>query len=290
MTALTSAMTIRAAAPDDADACGRIFYDAFESIAGTHNFPVEPSSPEFTRMTAGRMLGHHAFSCFVAEHSGEPVGAAFADERGPIVGVGPVVVDPTAQDAGVGRALMEALLQRSRERGAAGVRLVQTAYHHRSLSLYAKLGFRVREPLSVFQGTPPAASVEGAYVRAADEADVERCTRVCQRVHGHARTGELRDAIGAGSAVVVERGGELRGYATGFGYGWHAVADTDDDLVALLASAPAFHGLGILVPSRNSRLMEWCFAGGLRLVQQSTLMTTGLYNEPAGAWLPSIAY
>jgi len=25
-------------------------------------------------------------------------------------------------------------------------------------------------------------------------------------------------------------------------------------------------------------------------VQQSTLMTIGLYNEPAGAWLPSIVY
>jgi hypothetical protein len=29
---------------------------------------------------------------------------------------------------------------------------------------------------------------------------------------------------------------------------------------------------------------------GLRIVQQSTLMTVGLYNDPAGAWLPSIAY
>jgi hypothetical protein len=25
-------------------------------------------------------------------------------------------------------------------------------------------------------------------------------------------------------------------------------------------------------------------------VQQSTLMTVGLYNEPQGAWLPSIVY
>lgn len=283
-------MTIRAAAPEDADACGRIFYDAFESIAGAHDFPIEPSSPEFTRMTAGWMLGHDGFSCFAAERSGELVGAAFVDERGPIAGVGPVVVDPSAQNDGVGRALMEAALERSRECAAAGVRLVQTAYHYRSLSLYAKLGFQVREPLSVFQGTPPAAPVEGAHVRPAEEADVERCARLCRRVHGHDRTGELRDAIGAGSAAVVERGRQLRGYATGFGYGWHAVAESDDDLVALLGSAPAFHGLGILVPSRNARLMEWCLAGGLRLVQQSTLMTIGLYNEPAGAWLPSIAY
>ena len=50
-----------------------------------------------------------------------------------------MTVDPAHQDAGTGRHLMEALLDRTRD--AAGVRLVQTAYHARSLALYAKLGF-----------------------------------------------------------------------------------------------------------------------------------------------------
>jgi hypothetical protein len=49
-------------------------------------------------------------------------------------------------------------------------------------------------------------------------------------------------------------------------------------------------GLGILVPSRNGELLRWCLGHGLRIVQQSTLMTIGLYTEPAGAWLPSIVY
>jgi hypothetical protein len=49
-------------------------------------------------------------------------------------------------------------------------------------------------------------------------------------------------------------------------------------------------GLGILVPARNADLLRWCLAQGLRIVQQSTLMTIGLYNEPAGAYLPSIVY
>jgi hypothetical protein len=88
----------------------------------------------------------------------------------------------------------------------------------------------------------------------------------------------------------VERPGGISGYATGFGYGWHAVAETNEDLIALLGSAEAFIGLGILVPSRNADLLRWCLAHGLRIVQQSTLMTTGLYNEPAGAYLPSILF
>ncbi len=283
-------LTVREATPADADNCGRIFYDAFESIATRHNFPVEPGSPEFTRFKIGELLATDGIAGVVAERDGEVVGSAFVDERGAIAGIGPVTVDAAAQNEGVGRTLMEAVLRRERERGAAGVRLVQTAYHYRSLALYAKLGFAVREPLSVLQGTPPAVNVPGLGVRPAREQDLATCAELCTRIHGHDRAGELRDAIAAGTAVVVERPEHVSGYATGFGYGWHAVAETNEDLFALLGSADAFIGLGILVPSRNSELLRWCLAHGLKLVQQSTLMTIGLYNEPAGAWLPSIAY
>jgi hypothetical protein len=136
----------------------------------------------------------------------------------------------------------------------------------------------------------PARSLPGLAVRSAEVEDVLQCDELCMRVHGHARDGELRAAIAAGTARVVEGLDGIRGYATGFGYGWHAVADSNEDLVALVCSAEALVELGILVPSRNAELMRWCLASGLRIVQQSTLMTTGLYSEPAGAWLPSIAY
>jgi GNAT superfamily N-acetyltransferase len=282
--------TVREATPQDGEDCGRIFYDAFKSIATRHNLPVEPPSGEFTRFMVGQMLANDGFAGFVADRGGEVLGSAFVDERTVIAGIGPVTIDPAEQDVGVGRALMEALLQRQRDRGAVGVRLVQTAYHYRSLALYTNLGFVVREPLSVIQGTPPVLSVPGLGVRAAREHDLASCNELCARVHGHDRDGELRDAISAGTAHVVERPGGICGYATGFGYGSHAVAGTNEHLIALLSSAPEFMGLGILVPTRNTELLRWCLAQGLKLVQQSTLMTIGLYNEPTGAWLPSIAY
>ena len=283
-------LVVREATEADAEDCGRIFYDAFESIAVRHNFPVEPGSPEFTRYKTADMLASPGLAALVAERAGEVVGSAFVDERDAIAGIGPVTVDPAAQDDGVGRALVEAALRRERERRVAGVRLVQTAYHHRSLALYAKLGFAVREPLSVLQGEPPAISVPGTTTRPAEADDLAECSAVCTQVHGHARSGELRDAIAAETATVVERGGRIRGYATGFGYGWHAVAATNDDLLALLASAHGFMGLGILVPSRNSQLLRALLEAGMRIVQPSTLMTIGLYNEPEGAYLPSILY
>jgi GNAT superfamily N-acetyltransferase len=279
---------IRDAAPGDADACGRIFYDAFAAIAHRHAFPVEPDSPEFTAFHAGLMLSLDGIVRVVAERDGTIVGSGFADMRGPIAGIGPVSVDPADQDVGTGRRLMEALLERTR--GATGVRLVQTAYHARSLALYAKLGFVVREPLSVLQGAALQRSTPGLGVRPARPDDVPDCDALCRRVHGHDRSGELQGAIAGGTARVVERPDRISGYATGFGYGWHAVAEGNEDLQALIASAEAFVGLGILVPSRNASLLTWCLHNGLRLVQQSTLMTVGLYNEPEGAWMPSIVY
>ena len=47
--------------------------------------------------------------------------------------------------------LMQAVMERSAQRGFAGIRLVQAGYHSRSLALYLKLGFEVREPLTCLQ-------------------------------------------------------------------------------------------------------------------------------------------
>jgi GNAT superfamily N-acetyltransferase len=283
-------ITVRLAGATDGERCAQIFYGAFEAIATRHGFPVEPGSPAFTHYKVSEMLGADGFVGLVAEREHELLGSAFIDERSPVAGIGPVTVDPDVQDEGVGRILMAAALSRQRERAALGVRLVQTAYNYRSLALYAKLGFAVREPLSVLQGSPPRCTIPGRAVRAARPEDVAACGELCTRVHGHDRSRELEDAIAAGTAEVVERPERVSGYATGFGYGWHAVAETNEDLTALLGAAPEFMGLGILIPSRNDELLRWCLDRGLRIVQQSTLMTIGLYNEPAGAWLPSILY
>ena len=60
--------------------------------------------------------------------------------------------------------------------------------------------------------------------------------------------------------------------------------------MALIGAAPRVEGPGFLLPTRNSELFRWCLAQGLRVVQPMTLMSLGLYNEPKGAFLPSILY
>ena len=68
------------------------------------------------------------------------------------------------------------------------------------------------------------------------------------------------------------------------------LARVNEDLQALLSTATEFQGPGILIPTRNAGLFRWCLESGLRVTQVMTLMTVGLYNEPAGAYLPSILF
>jgi len=282
--------TIRPAAEEDAAECGRILYAAFQTLADRHGFPRDFPSVEAATEVAGFLLGDPAFAGFVAEAEGRILGSNFMHLGPPIAGIGPISVDPAAQDRGVGRRLMLAAMARAEMDGLAGVRLAQTAYHNRSLCLYTRLGFRTRAALSLMQGKPLRVTLPGYDVRPATAADLPACNRLCHDVHGFDRGGELRAAIARDTAVVVEHLGRITGYATAIGFFAHAVGETNRDVTALIGAAAAFEGPGFLVPTENHELFAWCLDHGLRLVMQMNLMSTGLYAEPAGAWLPSVLY
>jgi GNAT superfamily N-acetyltransferase len=283
-------LILRRARPEDAGACGAICFEAFRALNARYGFPPDFPSVDAAVGALSSMFSHPGFWCVVAEHDGRMIGSNCLDERSEVFGVGPITVDPGIQNQGVGRRLMEAVLERGRERDAPSIRLLQSTFHSRSLSLYAKLGFDVRELLAVMQGPPIRSVFEGVSVRPAQPQDLNAANRVCRLVHGHSRSGELSDGIARGTALVVERQGRITGYASALAYFAHAVAETTLDLQALIASAESFGGAGIIIPTSDAELFRWCLENGLRVVQPLTLMTTGLYSQPAGAWLPSILY
>lgn len=270
--------------------CGRICFEAFGKLAAHHNFPQDFPAPEVSISLLSMMFSHPSFYCVVAEQGGRVIGSNCLDERTPIGGVGPITIDPGVQNRSVGRQLMHAVMARAAEQKFAGIRLVQAAYHNRSLSLYAKLGFVVREPLASMQGPAIQKTPPGYRVRPAQAGDLPACNGLCVRVHGHDRGGELNDAIQQGTAVVAERDGQISAYASSVAFFGHAVGYANQDLQALLSTAAEFQGPGILVPTRNAGLFRWCLEAGLRVTQVMTLMSVGLYNEPAGAYLPSILF
>jgi predicted N-acetyltransferase YhbS len=283
-------ITLRQGRPEDAQRGGLICYEAFKNIAEQHGFaPDFPSAEVAAGLMSSLLAGSDVYSV-VAEIDGTVVGSNFLWENATIAGVGPITVDPKEQNGQVGKQLMNNVLERARAQKFAGVRLVQAAYHTRSLSLYAKLGFVVREPLATLQGPALGYEIEGLGVRQATENDLDACNMLCRKVHGHQRNLELLDAIKQKTASVVEREGRISGYATMIGFFGHAVGETNEDLKALIGAAPSIAGPGLLLPMRNADLFRWCLNRGLRVVHLMTLMSLDLYNEPAGAFLPSVIY
>ena len=283
-------LTLRAGRLEDADACGSICYEAFKAIADQHNFPPDFPSPEVSSGLITSLLRRGDIYSVVAEVDRRVVGSNFLWENGAIGGVGPITVDLATQNVAVGRRLMEDILRRARERRIAGVRLVQAAYHNRTLALYTKVGFDTREPLSNLQGKAIEQKIPGYAIRSATEGDLEACNELCLKVHGHDRGAELLEAVRQGTATVVEHDGRISGYTTLVGFFGHTVGESNEDLKALIGAAPAFPGPGFLLPTRNSEVLRWCLEQGLRIGQPLSLMSLGLYNEPRGAFMPSILY
>jgi predicted N-acetyltransferase YhbS len=282
---------IRLIQQGDITECGRISYEAHRAVAAAHNFPPEQPSVEFSIGLINAKLKDPNAHGMLAERDGSIVGSIFLNyfPPAPVAVIGPLTVHPS-HEGGVGQRLMEVALEEARTRNVESVRLVQSPSHLRSLVLYSKLGFDVREPLVLIRGRPPSAQVRERSVRPATDDDIGFCNSLCLRVHGLERELELRIAIEQKVATVVERSGRITGYATGIGFKGYAVGETTDDIKALISSTPSFFGPGFFVPTRNGQLFRWLLGAGLRAVWPANLMTLGYYQEPAGAFLPSIAF
>lgn len=286
------AIELRPAVADDIETCARIIFDAFKGVADHHGFPPAFPSIDVARRVATLLIGLPAIHSLVAVRKEGPVGLLFLDEGDPIRGVSIVAVDPAAQRHGIGRALMQAALERAR--GARGIRLVQEAFNTGSMGLYASLGFAVKEPLVRLSGRLPGAPVEGVEIRPWTAADLEECERLCRRVHGITRTDDLRDALRLFVPFAAVRQGRITAYTYvvhGGILAW-GVAETEADMRALLlgiaAAVPeplAFH-----LPSRQDTLLRWCLDHGLRIEKPLTLMALGEYHEPRGCYFPSGTY
>jgi GNAT superfamily N-acetyltransferase len=284
-------LSLREVEPGDLEACAQICFDAFGSIHDHHRFPRDFPALEAATGMLGTWIPHPAVWGVVAEVDGRIVGSNFLDERDPIPGVGPISVDPKDQDAGVGRQLMEAVLERGKD--APGIRLVQDGFNMRSLSLYQSLGFNVIASCVVMNGNPRGEPVGDVEVRPLTEDDLEECEALCKKVHGFERTGALRDSMRAFAPFAAVRDGRIVGYASTLTF-WpmaYGVAESEDDMKALLlgAAAAVDEPLALLVPLRSG-LFRWSLEQGLRGVKPMNVMALGEYEEPRGSWFPSVLY
>lgn len=287
-----SSVQLRPVKKEDLTEIGRIVFSAFQSISSRHAFPLDFPTPEAAAQFAQLFGNHPQIWGVAAEENGRIIGSNFLTERNIIRGVGPITVDPGYQSKGIGRRLMQAVLERGKD--ARGIRLVQDAFNTASMFLYTSLGFQIREPLYLIKGKPEGAPAINTEVRPLTVKDVDACATLCRRAHGFDRSGELRDAIQWFGSLGAWRHGQLVAYASAPTL-WplnHGVAETEDDLKTLLVHAGRLNKepIMMLVPLRQTDFFRWCLGAGMRAVKPMTLMTIGDYQDARTPYYPSVEY
>jgi predicted N-acetyltransferase YhbS len=283
--------SIRAATAEDAAACAATAYAAHIRVSATHNFPSELPTLEIATRFIRSKLEHPRCRGYVAEKDGYVVGSVFvtAVDDCPAGAIGPLTVEP-AHEGGVGAALMQEAVAEAARMGIPQLRLIQSPTHLRSLALYTKAGFDLREPLLTVTNTALTYAAGNPGLRRATLGDDSECASLCRKAYGFARTAELNEAIGNNTATVLERDDRIVGYACSIGFRGHAVASTVEDLMVLVADAPKSLGPGLLVPTRNGALLRWLFRNGARALWPAAILSIGDFHEPTVPYLPSMLF
>lgn len=282
---------IRATTVDDIDACGQIIFDAFQDFADRYGFPSEFPTIEFSIEIAKFGIQDPQVYSIVAEENGRIVGVNFLDACNPIYSVGPIAVAPDCQGRGIGRLLMNAVLERGK--GAIGIRLTQDTVNASTLFLYPAVGFDVQELLVLVTGKPKSPPRTDIEVREFTLADLDACEQLCQQIYGFDRTAELKRGVSLGffKPIVALRDNQITAYASSFDLWGHGVAQTEADMQALVLAAGAqTSSLTFILPTAPGSFYRWCLLEGLRVIKPATLMSIGVYHRPRGIYFPSAAY
>ena len=186
---------------------------------------------------------------------------------------------------------MQDVIDYAQRQGIASVRLVQEAFNAKSLSLYAKLGFDVKDELAFMQAAPGTTADNS--VRAATEGDVDAMDELSVRLYRTSRRNEVAAAIRSGfSPLARDRGGRVTGYLIPSIFG-HGVAETEDDAAALISEMarrlPA-ESARFFCPLSEHNLFRRALSIGCRTLKVMTLMAMGPYDPPCEVWMPSILY
>ena len=279
---------LRRPQPEHIAELGRICYEAFRDIAESHGFPPDFDSVEFAQGVVGLMMRQETVYSTAAFDGDAPRGSNFMKIWGDAAGIGPISVDLTAQGEGIGKRLMQDALDHAKEQGIDSVRLCQDSFNMRSLALYASLGFEVKEPLA-YLTLSNAGPVDDAF-RPATPADFDAMDALCRDIYRISRKGEYATLTGAGFPAFVLDRGRITGYIIGTAIG-HGVAESDDDMLALLAGiGAATPGAHAHVAMRQGALYRRALAAGHRNRKVMNLMTYGPYEEPQGTYCPSMMF
>ena len=282
--------------PENTEAVGTLVYEAFRDIAERHNFDPAFESPELAQLIIRLLAQTEGYESYLLVEGGRPLACNFGDERDEVIGVGPVAVAVDQQGRGLGRRVMEALLERAEQGGFASVRLLQAASNMQSFSLYHRLGFEVKDALALLLGRPSADEEPRDRLREYTGGDLDACDALHREVLGFSRRHDIEFMANMAPPVLVERDGQLAGYLTRFPgeevFLTHGAARDEralrDLIIGTAKAAPA--ELRFALPTSMAETLRWAIGTGFRLTELDTYMVRGEYEKPMGAWIPSPFY
>ena len=228
----------------------------------------------------------------VAQRDGKVVGTALCWEwGGDYATIGLVIVAPELQGRRVGNRVMQALLDRLAPRHA----LLHATEAGRGL--YERLGFVAIGEVDQHQGLPSGIPEdkprEGDRLRPLEARDIDSLIAIDARGTGMMRPDLLHRAFAQERTVVLERGGEIAGFAVlrRFGRGQVigpvAAPDQDGARVLIAECCRRAEGFVRLDVHSASGLSPWLESMGLSRVSGGTVMVRGRVPDrgPAhGSW------
>jgi ribosomal protein S18 acetylase RimI-like enzyme len=277
--------------PDYVPELGRIFYEAFLQISTSHGFSPDLPSIDVARQVMGMLVSREDFHGVVALLDGRPVGSNFMSLMDAVGGVGPITVDPAVQSRGIGRALMQSVLDHARHRGIGQVRLLQDAYNVTSLSLYASLGFEAREEVALMEYSAEPGEPHPS-IRPFTEEDLPAIEALGRHHYKVSRRNEVAASPQYGFPVFVhEQEAQVTGYFLP-GLLGHGMAATEEEALILVSEAARRqpNTVRFFCPLSEARLFRETLRFGCRVVKVMTLMAIGPYEQPEAVWMPSVLY
>lgn len=149
---------------------------------------------------------------FVAEEGGAVIGTGLCWKQGEDhASLGMIIVSPEQQGKGIGRELMNLVLE---ELGKRCTLLIATPAGQ---PLYERLGFAATGAIHQHQGTMAAvasvALAAGERIRLAEPGDIAKIIELANRATGMSRDAVLKQLLSMAEGAVLERNGELAGFS-----------------------------------------------------------------------------
>jgi ribosomal protein S18 acetylase RimI-like enzyme len=277
------------AEPEHVSELGSICFEAFKDLhdrgCGTRDFPTV----EIAQQVLGMLVQRDDFYSVSALDDGRLVGSNCLSLMDPVAGVGPITIDPSYQGQGVGRTLMQDVIDYAQRNNIVHVRLMQASFNVASLSLYASLGFDVKSPVAFMQAAPLAEADNS--VRPITEPDLPAIEELSEHIYKNSRRNEVAAAAPYGFAALLrEREGRITGYLLPGIFG-HGVAETEEDALTLIGEAARRlppENARFFCPLTESSFYRKTLQGGCRVIKVMNYMTLGPYEQPDEVWMPSV--